>query len=132
MATHRDIQARINKIPADLRLAVYLRDGNACVYCGKPRPYGVLFEADHYRAEVWNGPTEAGNLLCCCPACNKLKRELTPRAFFVFLEDLGMLTPGLQERVEAALATDIKPFMAQARALIEAGLWPETEANRPP
>ena len=116
MATHRDIQARIEEIPADLRLAVYMRDGFACLYCGDTLEGGAVFTVDHIRPRQLGGSHEADNLVTCCSYCNTEKRHLVLHVFLLHLESYGRLLPGTGERIAAALATPIGPFLERARA----------------
>lgn len=116
MPKHDEVVARIREIAPELRLAVYLRDGFACVYCGESLAEEAVLVLDHVRPRFFGGTSTADNLVTCCDWCNGFKRELTYRAFRVFLEDIGRLPPGLDAKLERALATPIEPYLDQARA----------------
>lgn len=48
-----------------------------CHYCGRPTPPGQL-TMDHVVPVARGGRSTRGNVVPCCPACNKTKRHLTP------------------------------------------------------
>lgn len=52
------------------RLAIYLRDGMACAYCGHAVEDGERLTLDHIRPCVRGGGNQAGNLVTCCAHCN--------------------------------------------------------------
>ena len=52
------------------RLAIYLRDGLACVYCGATVEDGVKLTLDHLQAYSNGGSNLASNLVTACGRCN--------------------------------------------------------------
>lgn len=52
------------------RLAIYLRDGLACVYCGNTIENGAILSLDHVRPHSKGGSNAANNLVTCCKHCN--------------------------------------------------------------
>ena len=63
------------------RLAIYLRDGLACVWCGLSTEDGASLSLDHlrpYSAGGSNGPT---NLVTCCARCNSSRGARTVAEF---------------------------------------------------
>lgn len=54
------------------RLALYLRDGMACVYCGAKveDEDGTLLSLDHLTPDSKGGGNESTNLVTCCKKCN--------------------------------------------------------------
>lgn len=52
------------------RLAIYLRDGLACVYCGATVEDGARLTLDHLRAHSQGGSNRETNLVTCCLTCN--------------------------------------------------------------
>ena len=57
-------------IRPEKRLAIYLRDGLACVWCGAPVEDGTAFALDHLRPRSQGGANEAANLVTACRRCN--------------------------------------------------------------
>ena len=55
------------------RLAIYLRDGLACAYCGATIEDGARLTLDHLRPVSRGGSNEAANLVTCCHRCNSAR-----------------------------------------------------------
>lgn len=52
------------------RLAIYLRDGMACAYCGTGIEDGVELSLDHVTPHCNGGNNHESNLVTCCKKCN--------------------------------------------------------------
>jgi hypothetical protein len=63
------------------RLAIYLRDGLACVYCGAAVEDGAQLSLDHLKCHVNGGGNESSNLVTCCKRCNSSRGSRTVAAF---------------------------------------------------
>lgn len=96
-----------NPLPFLKRIAVFVRDRGACVYCGATYQNGARLSVDHVISRKRGGSDEYDNLVCACLACNKDKAHFGLRAYIVELEDRGQDTKGLEERVNAARHTAI-------------------------
>lgn len=59
----------MNWISQHKRLAIYLRDGLACCYCGTTCEESQL-TLDHLKPYSKGGNNEASNLVTCCQKCN--------------------------------------------------------------
>jgi hypothetical protein len=60
-----------NWIRRSTRLALYHRDGFACVYCGAgAENKDVELGVDHVRPRELGGSNKPSNLVTCCDACN--------------------------------------------------------------
>ncbi|GIV52869.1 MAG: hypothetical protein KatS3mg038_3390 [Candidatus Kapaibacterium sp.] len=57
------------------RLAIYLRDGLACVYCGRGVEHGVRLSLDHVVPHIHGGRNDAANLVTCCTECNSRRQD---------------------------------------------------------
>lgn len=57
------------------RLAIYLRDGLACVYCGASVEDGAQLSLDHLTPHSHGGTNEPANLVCCCSRCNSARGD---------------------------------------------------------
>ena len=53
------------------RLAVYLRDGMACTWCGHSVEQGAALTLDHVIPASRGGSNATGNLIACCERCNR-------------------------------------------------------------
>lgn len=60
----------MNWIRPEKRLAIYLRDGLACCYCGEAVEDGVQLTLDHISPYSKGGSNDATNLITCCHRCN--------------------------------------------------------------
>lgn len=71
----------MNWIRQEKRLAIYLRDGMACAYCGAAAENGASLQLDHVRSVERGGNNCASNLVTCCDRCNQSKGCRTLAAF---------------------------------------------------
>lgn len=60
-----------NWIRQDKSFAIYLRDGQACVYCGVGMEEGVTFSLDHLVPHSHGGNNHESNLVTSCLKCNQ-------------------------------------------------------------
>lgn len=98
------------------RLAIYLRDGMACVYCGAKVEDGATLSLDHLLPQSYGGSNGEGNLVTCCKACNCKRGNMS-------LADWLEVACGDDARRVSALivehvALDLKPYKAEAKAMI--------------
>lgn len=112
----------MNWISQNSRLAIYLRDGLACAYCSANIESGTILSLDHIKAHNVGGTNEATNLITCCKRCNESKGKRTLPDFAKAVA--GYLNHGVDPKeivkhVRACVKRDLKPFKAQARAMIE-------------
>jgi hypothetical protein len=63
------------------RLALYLRDGLACVWCGVGVEDGAALSLDHLTPHSQGGTNEATNLVTACARCNSSRGERSVEAF---------------------------------------------------
>jgi len=71
----------MNWIRPERRLAIYLRDGLACCYCGEGIEDGAKLTLDHVLPVSKGGSNDAANLVTCCHRCNS-SRGTRPVAEF--------------------------------------------------
>jgi hypothetical protein len=71
----------MNWISPKKRLAIYLRDGLACVYCGSTVEDGVRLTLDHLRAHKHGGSNKETNLVTCCLTCNSARGKRSWKKF---------------------------------------------------
>ncbi len=62
-------------IRLEKRLAIYLRDGLACAYCGTGVEVGVQLTLDHLKPRIKEGCNDASNLVTCCMSCNSSRQQ---------------------------------------------------------
>ena len=63
------------------RLALYLRDGLACVWCGVGIEDGAQLSLDHLRCRCAGGGHECSNLVTSCTLCNNRRGERSLEEF---------------------------------------------------
>jgi len=63
------------------RLAIYLRDGLACAYCGATVEGGAVLSLDHLKPRSSGGSNDSRNLVTCCRRCNSRRGVRSVRAF---------------------------------------------------
>lgn len=63
----------MNWIRQEKRLAIYLRDGLACVWCGAAVEEGLSLSLDHLRCYRDGGSNEPRNLVTACKRCNSAR-----------------------------------------------------------
>ena len=68
-------------IRPEKRLAIYLRDGLACLYCGATLEDGAELSLDHVVPHCQGGGNGAGNLVTACRRCNSSRGARSVRAF---------------------------------------------------
>ncbi len=91
------------------RLAIYLRDGFACAYCGKDLR-GAAVKAsdltlDHLKARVTGGTDSETNLVTACRACNSQRQDKNWREY---------ATGGAIERINSLRRRKINVALAKA------------------
>ena len=72
----------MNWIRQEKRLAIYLRDGLACAYCGASVEDGSILTLDHIKPYSKGGSNEAKNLITSCRKCNS-SRGVRPLKQFI-------------------------------------------------
>jgi hypothetical protein len=60
----------MNWIRQEKRLAIYLRDGMACVWCGVSVEEEVILSLDHLKPSSKGGSNKETNLVTSCHRCN--------------------------------------------------------------
>jgi HNH endonuclease len=71
----------MNWIRQEKRLALYLRDGLACTYCGVGVEQGAILTLDHVKPYSVGGSNEASNLVTACGRCNSSRGARTMKAW---------------------------------------------------
>lgn len=71
----------MNWIRKEKRLAIYLRDGLACCYCGQGVEDDAKLTLDHLIPHVRGGSNTPTNLVTCCHKCNSSRGSRSWRSF---------------------------------------------------
>lgn len=99
------------------RLAIYARDGFACVYCGSAMESGARLTLDHVVPCLLGGNNEATNLVTACLACNSAKQARSVTEFAMILADRGVNPDLIGDRVRKQTGKDLAAYMVTARAI---------------
>lgn len=71
----------MNWIRQEKRLAIYLRDGLACAWCGVSVEMGAALSLDHLKPHSKGGSNHESNLVTCCSRCNSSRGARPLKAF---------------------------------------------------
>lgn len=78
----------MNWIRPGKRLAIYLRDGLACCYCGAAvEDEGTILTLDHLRPSSSGGSNSETNLVTACHRCNSSRGKRSWRIFAFAVAD---------------------------------------------
>ena len=102
----------------DKRLAIYLRDGCECAYCGEVVIPGVNATLDHLLACELGGTNEEQNLVTACLSCNSAKQALTMRKWFAVLRANGKDAKKIGARIRRITKRDLKQYRIVAKLQI--------------
>jgi hypothetical protein len=78
---HHGNKHGMNWITQVKRLAIYLRDGLACGYCGQSIEDGASLCLDHIVSRCDGGSNDAANIITACKRCNDSKNSRSAQAF---------------------------------------------------
>lgn len=73
----------MNWIRPEKRLAIYMRDGLACVWCEASVEDGTKLTLDHLKPYSKGGNHSEKNLVTCCHRCNSSRGNRSVKAFAV-------------------------------------------------
>lgn len=100
------------------RLAIYLRDGLACVYCRKRLEDGIKLQLDHFIRPQDGGSNMADNVVTACAFCNNSKSNNTIRQWYKRMRARGYDTCKVGRYVRRQMNKDLTPFLAEAELTI--------------
>lgn len=121
-ARHNGNWQGMNWIRQSKRLAIYLRDGCACVYCGFNVEQGAKLTLDHLRPHSQGGSNSETNLVTCCKACNESRGTRSVKVFVIAVAQYinhGVKAEQIQANIKSCRTRSLKPFIAQAKTMIE-------------
>ena len=108
-----------NWVRPEKRVALYIRDGLACVYCSSAVEDGAKLTLDHLTPHSLGGKNTADNVVTCCAKCNSSRGN---RDYKEFAEKVaGYLNHGItgQMIIDHIEETRNRPFdVKQAKEII--------------
>jgi 5-methylcytosine-specific restriction endonuclease McrA len=106
----------MNWIRQEKRLALYMRDNFACLYCGTGVEEEVIMTLDH--VQHWGG-NDPSNLVTACMECNVSKSWRSLKTFLRELTgDDARKSEKIIARVQHSLKVDVKQFLPEAKEII--------------
>ena len=110
--------AGMNWIRQEKRLAIYLRDGLACCYCGKGIENNIQLSLDHLKPRIKNGSHHESNLITCCIKCNSSRQDKKLHTFLkIVSESKNISIQELQKKIRNQTARKLPK--QEAKKLIE-------------
>lgn len=102
------------------RLAIYLRDGLSCAYCGATVEDGAILSLDHLIPHSHGGDNKPANLVTCCKKCNSSRGNRSVRAFCADVARyLDTDAKAIERHVRACARRSMVGPRAEAKTLIE-------------
>ena len=111
----------MNWIRQDKRLAIYLRDGAACVWCGQGIEDGVTLTLDHLTPHSDGGSNAADNLVTACRACNSRRADRPVADFAAAVAGYvnhGVTAEDIMADIAERTARELRGYRDEAKALI--------------
>jgi len=114
-------------IRREKRLAIYLRDGLACAYCGTAVEDGAQLSLDHLTPHSHGGSNDATNLVTACRTCNSARGNRSVAEFCAAVASYLATTPAATiARIERQRHAPLN--VAAARKLIANRTMAEAQA----
>lgn len=111
----------MNWIRQEKRLAIYLRDGMACAWCGKGVEDGVTLSLDHLKPHSKGGCNHESNLVTCCKFCNDSRGNRTQTAFAkatAAYVNHGVTAEQILRHIRNTSRRSLAPFLVEAKELV--------------
>lgn len=111
----------MNWIRQDKRLAIYLRDGLACVWCGQGIEDGITLSLDHITPHSAGGSNEASNLVTACSGCNSRRGDRNASEFAKAVAGYvnhGVTATDIEMDILHRTGQKLTPFRKEAKEMI--------------
>lgn len=111
----------MNWIRQEKRLAIYLRDGLSCAYCGSSTEDNVKLSLDHIKVWSQGGSNSERNLITACLKCNSSRGD---RPVVDFAEavsgyvDHGVTKESILSYIRSHTRMSLKQYKIEAKQLI--------------
>lgn len=110
-----------NWLRPEKRLAIYLRDGLACAYCGASVEQGAQLSLDHVQPHSKGGTNHESNLVTCCARCNSSRGNRPVEEFAAAVAlyiNHGVTAEEILTHIATCTARDLKSAKAEAKTMI--------------
>lgn len=112
----------MNWIRQDKRLAIYLRDGCACMWCGQGAEDGVVLSLDHIKPADDGGSNSERNLVTACVSCNTRRGKRSAEEFAHAVAEYvnhGVTPEDILAGIRSNTRRALRTYREEARALIQ-------------
>ena len=121
MAKQKKRTQGMNWIRQDKRLALYLRDGLSCAYCGQSVEDGIKLTLDHLTPYSQGGSNKATNLVTCCMMCNSSRQDRPVSDFAAAVAgyvNAGVTAEDILDHIANCTARPLKAHRDEAKQMI--------------
>lgn len=121
MTIRQEKNQGMNWIRQEKRLAIYLRDGCACVWCGATVESGAQLTLDHVVGHAKTQNNSETNLVTACHRCNTSRGTRSAAKFSGIVAaylNHGVVGAEILKGVRRAQSRVLKPFLAEAKELV--------------
>jgi len=121
MTARKEKSFGMNWIAQQSRLALYLRDGLACAYCGAGVEEGTKLTLDHLKPYSKGGDNSPANLVTCCHRCNSVRGNRPVRTFCKAVAEYlnhGTTAEEIEKHVRNTAKRSLKQHRIEAKELI--------------
>jgi hypothetical protein len=102
------------------RLAIYLRDGMACAWCGFAIEDGAVLTLDHCKPRIKGGTNEPSNLVTSCVKCNCSRQDRSMSSFAKSVSKYSMSnTKDIINHIAVTRKQDLRGYRKEARDLMK-------------
>lgn len=111
----------MNWLRQEKRLAIYLRDGLACIYCGATIEEGASLSLDHVKPYSEGGSNSERNLVTCCAKCNSSRGNRPVADFAAAVAGYvnhGVTAEDILSDIRSRTRRSLAPYKAEAKALV--------------
>lgn len=112
----------MNWIRQDARLAIYLRDGLACAWCGDSVENGAQLTLDHLKPHSKGGDNDPSNLVTSCHRCNCSRGNRSVAVFAKAVAsylDHDVKPEEITKHIKECVKRNFKGFRTEAKRLID-------------
>lgn len=120
MVDRKEKNQGMNWISQKKRLAIYLRDGLACCYCGDTIEDRIKLTLDHLKPHSKGGSNKETNLVTCCAKCNSSRGNRSVRSFCKAVAGyVDSSATAIEKFVRNTAKRSLKKSLIEAQELIE-------------
>lgn len=102
------------------RLALYLRDGMCCVYCGDTIENGAVLSLDHIIPRSKGGSNHERNLITACKRCNTRRHDRNISAWIDIAAEYSEIPAHeIARDIRRKRNRKLKKYIAESKNIIE-------------